>query len=612
MPLEGMKLPPHLDERTFVANRGDDGEFVVCWLHHAARLHENPVIEVAAAAARATRRRLVVHAGFGGRHPHMNDRQVVFMLEGWRTLQRRLREFGISMTVTPPTTEGPSGLRRLAERARVLVTEDHPLRPYPRWTERIASRVPGDTLVVDASCVFPGRMVEGIHDRAFRFRKACDAGWQDRLDLAWPAPDLSVPNEGDDRPLDDAIDLAALDDHALRDLAGSWDIDHAVGPVPGVHGGESAGLERWAAFRDAGLRAYAAERNDAAVAGTSGLSPWLHHGMIAPTRLAREAHRIGGEGGRKFLDELLVWRELSFHFCRTHADHDSMAAVPRWARETLERHAEDPRERRSWETLARGRTGDRLWDAAQDALRRQGWLHNNLRMTWGKAIAGWSGSPQENLERLLDLNDRYALDGRDPNSIGGLLWCLGLFDRPFPEEHPVTGVLRARSTSVHARRLDLPAYREHVDGGWQRTSVMVVGAGVAGSMAARTLAPSPKRTVCGSTSAIDIGCSPFRSSPSSRISMERYCTLSPIFSAASSRNLSRSNWPCTATTAGACLSEPSAGPGVEMKMRSMSSRSSIPGVPENPFSATVAWSCLPNDDWMILLHSIPTNAVASG
>ncbi len=489
MPIDGLVLPAHLDERTTLARRGTDGDLVVCWLHHADRVHENPLLEVAAAAARATGCPLVVHSGFAGRHPHANDRQTLFMLEGRRDTQRRLRELGIAMSVTPPTPAGcKSGLRRLAARARVLVAEDHPLRPYPAWTEAIARRVPGSVLLVDAACVLPGRLVEGIHDRAFRFRQACEDGWRDRIDLPWPEPDLDAPSATRSHLPEDTLDLADLDDVALRDLVGSWPIDHAVGPAPDLRGGESAAIERWTTFRDEGLRAYAAERNDAALDGTSRLSPWLHHGMISPMRIAREASRIRGEGASKFLDELLVWRELSFHFCRTHRDHESIAALPRWAHETLTDHARDPRERRSWESLSRSRTGDRLWDLAQTALRTRGWLHNNLRMTWGKAIADWSGDPAEALARLHDLNDRYAIDGRDPNSIGGLLWCLGLFDRPFPENRPVTGTIRARSTSVHAKRLDLPAYRELVDGGIERASVLVVGAGVAGSIAARTLA----------------------------------------------------------------------------------------------------------------------------
>lgn len=487
-------LPDHLAERCerVPGASGKDaaaGELVVCWLHHASRVDENPVLEVAAAAARHYDRPLIVHAGFGGRHPHANDRHTIFMLEGWRSVQRRLAALGITMSITPPPAPGrPSGLRSLAERACCLVAEDHPRNPYPKWIRRMAEETAGPTFVVDASCVLPGRLVPGIHDRAFKFRKACEPGWKLRLEREWPAPRLDAPAAPSTALPSDALDLTGLEDRSLRSLVADWDIDHSVGPVAGMPGGEEEGVRLWRTFRDRHLDRYHRRRNDAAIEGTSRLSPWLHHGMVSPFLIARETSRRGGEGPLKFLDELLVWRELSFHFCRTASDHDTYGAVPAWARETLAAHARDPRRRLTWETLSRGRTGDGLWDLAQASLRERGWLHNNLRMTWGKALLEWSANGRETLDRLLDLNDRYALDGNDPNSIGGLLWCLGLFDRPFAEEHPVTGTLRTRSTSGHARRLDVPQYESLIRGGIRRASVLVIGAGFAGSMAARTLA----------------------------------------------------------------------------------------------------------------------------
>lgn len=486
-------LPNHLAERCTVLesvssrDRGA-GDLVVAWLHHAARLHDNPVLDVAIEAACEKNLPLVVHAGFAGHHDFANDRQTVFMLEGWAELQSGLRARGILMSITPPANGGPSGLRKLAARAAVLVAEDHPRRPYPSWTRSIADVVPGTTITVDAACVLPGRLVKGVHDRAFKFRSACDSGWKSRLRREDPAVEaIPSPARESDLP-SDALDLVDASEQHLRDLVGTWPLDHAVGPVPGMRGGESEGLRRWKDFLDRGIDRYHQRRNDAVDDGTSGLSPWLHHGMVSPLRLAREAFHRGGDGPDKFLDELLVWRELSFHFCRTRPDHDRHGAIPAWARQTLEAHRRDARQRRSWETLARGRTGDALWDLAQASLRERGWLHNNLRMTWGKALLEWTADSSEALDRLLDLNDRYALDGRDPNSIGGLLWCLGLFDRPFPEEHEVTGTLRTRPTTVHAKRMDLDRYRDRIRSSIARDRVMVIGAGTAGSMAARTLA----------------------------------------------------------------------------------------------------------------------------
>lgn len=478
------ELPRHLADRTRWLARGGGGDLVVCWLHHASRVEENPVLEVAIEAAAAASRPLLVHAGFGGRHPHNNDRHLQFMLEGWRVVQRDLAERGIPMSITPPPRTGdPSGLAGLAPRCRYLVTEDWPRSPYPAWTAGWAERIPGDLLAVDAACIVPMRQVRGVHDRAFKFRRAVESEWESRVAAPWPATLKEVEPAAAELLPATNLDLSRT---KIPELLATWDIDHSVGPVPGILGGADEASNRWAAFRDSGLDHYAARRNDALVDGTSGLSPWLHHGMLSPFRIAREAHLRGGAGAEKFLDELLVWRELSFHFCLTHRIHDTVEALPTWARDTLDSHLRDDRDVRTWETLARGRTGDRLWDEAQHALRERGWLHNNLRMTWGKAIASWSADPNRTLERLIDLNDRYALDGHDPNSIGGLLWCLGLFDRAFPEDRPITGRIRARPTGEHARRLSPPRYAERRRK-VLRDTVLIVGGGVCGSIAARTL-----------------------------------------------------------------------------------------------------------------------------
>ena len=271
-------------------------------------------------------------------------------------------------------------------------------------------------------------------------------------------------------------------------------IDHAVGPVNHTPGGSAAGYRRWDAFKNGGLHSYAKTRNDAAVSpprGVSRLSPYLHHGHVSPFRIAREAAESASPGSEKFLDEMLIWRELSYNFCFHCQDPESLTALPPWARETLTAHSEDEREAvYDRESLARGRTGDALWDAAQRSLLIHGELHNNVRMTWGKAPLNWTRGPEAALQMLIDLNHRYALDGNDPNSYGGLLWCLGLFDRPFKPEIPVLGTVRPRPTHHHARRLDMDKYTAKVrrPARTSALSIAVVGAGLSGLFAARALA----------------------------------------------------------------------------------------------------------------------------
>jgi predicted NAD/FAD-dependent oxidoreductase len=226
--------------------------------------------------------------------------------------------------------------------------------------------------------------------------------------------------------------------------------------------------------------------------GVSRLSPYLHHGQVSPFRVAREAAETGSKGSAKFLDELLVWRELAHNFCFYNQGHplDTLSVLPEWARRSLLAHAGDPRDSvYSRERLARGQTGDPLWDAAQRSLLIHGELHNNVRMTWGKALLQWTRHPAEALRLLIDLNHRYALDGNDPNSYGGILWCLGLFDRPFTPPVPVLGQVRPRPTGNHARRIHLEGYRARVGRPAVSRSldVAIVGAGMSGLVAARTI-----------------------------------------------------------------------------------------------------------------------------
>ncbi|MEM8998425.1 MAG: FAD-dependent oxidoreductase, partial [Acidobacteriota bacterium] len=289
----------------------------------------------------------------------------------------------------------------------------------------------------------------------------------------------------------EGLDPRSLD---IADFVAGCDIDHSIGPVPHTPGGSAAGEARWRRFVDNGLGSYHRLRNDAAVAppkGVSRLSAYFHYGMLSPLRVAREALQRGGKGAEKYLDELLVWREVAYLYAFHHRGRlESLDALPNWAQETLDRHRHDPRyDVYSWERLARGQTGDEVWDLAQRSLVIHGELHNNLRMTWGKALLRWTKSPEDALRLLVDLNHRFALDGNDPASYGGLLWCLGLFDRPFTPEQPVLGSVRGRSTSAHRNRLDLSTYAPRIlrPACGARKRIAVVGAGLAGLTAGRVL-----------------------------------------------------------------------------------------------------------------------------
>jgi deoxyribodipyrimidine photo-lyase len=258
-------------------------------------------------------------------------------------------------------------------------------------------------------------------------------------------------------------------------------IDHRV-PIVELRGGERAALKRLEAFVEEELVRYDEDRNHPGLRATSRLSPYLHFGHLSPHRVFRAiAEREewspehagtktrGDKAGfwrmhpsaEAYLDQLVTWRELGYNFCSFRGDYDRYGSLPDWAQKTLAKHREDARERTySRSELAEAKTYDPLWNAAQRELSRTGMMHNYLRMLWGKKVLEWTERPELALERLIELNNRYALDGRNPNSYSGIFWCLGRYDRAWGPERSIFGTVRYMSSDSARRKLELGDYLE--------------------------------------------------------------------------------------------------------------------------------------------------------
>lgn len=484
------ELPDHLAERVRrlegAATPQPGAELVVYWMRTAVRAEENPALDVACWLAVRLELPLLVYHALSERYPYASDRHHTFVLEGARDVAAALVERGLrhAFHLEREGARGPY-LKTLAERAALVVTEDMPIAFLEAWARRLAQG-PAPVLAVDTACLVPMNAVTRLHTRAFQFRSATQRERRARLGRPWPELEL-LPRAYEGELPFAPLDLASAD---VPSLVASCRIDHSVAPTPGTRGGSQAGYARWDRFRREGLDRYAARRNDPLKEGVSRLSAYLHYGMVSPLRIAREAHERGGKGAEKYLDELLIWRELAYSFCRHVPEHESLSALPEWALATLRAHGSDPRPALlDEETLERARSGDPLWDAAQASLRIHGELHNNVRMTWGKALLRWTLDAATALRRLIDLNHRFALDGRDPASYGGILWCLGQFDRPFLPGTRILGEVRDRKTQDHARRLDVRAYAAscHAPALDPSPRALVIGAGLAGLICARTL-----------------------------------------------------------------------------------------------------------------------------
>jgi len=282
----------------------------------------------------------------------------------------------------------------------------------------------------------------------------------DRFLTLPPSPAVETPSM--DLDVDDGLDLDDVD--AVLDRL---DLDDSVPPVRGLfRGGTSEAEEILSAFRDDHLSGYDGNRNQIQSHAVSHMSKYLHFGQVSPVWLALRIQEAAAPSDDvdSYLEELIVRRELAVNHVYFRPDtYDRYECLPEWARETLAEHAADEREYvYSHEELEQGETHDPYWNAAMKEMRATGYMHNYMRMYWGKKILEWSPDPETAFERALTLNNRYFLDGRDPNSYANVLWLFGLHDRGW-KERPVYGKVRYMSQGGLERKADPDAYVEKVE-----------------------------------------------------------------------------------------------------------------------------------------------------
>lgn len=473
------------DPRVVIRNeRPEDphGAYVLYWMTSQRRTRCNPALARAVDHAARLGRPLLVMEGLRAGYPWAAVRHHRFVIEGMRDNARRCAEAGVTYL---PFVEPAPGAHRgllaaLAAPACRVVADAWTHGWQRRMVDAAAGRLDVALEGVDGIGVLP----LGVTSRAF----PTAAGFRRHAQALLPAFLARPPEE---EPLGRARGAAVPPEEVLArwptaDLdallapggLAALPIDHEVPPVP-FSGGSRAGDAALAAFLDR-LDRYATDRNEPGRAGTSGLSPYLHHGHVGAADLvravlAREAwtpDRLGtrpsgsregwwgaSPGAEAFLDQLVTWRELAATACAA-APHDAEAwrHVPAWARETLDAHAADPRDVVPFDALEAAASPDPLWNAAQRQLRVEGRIHGYLRMVWGKRMLEWTATPEGAFARLLALNDRWAVDGRDAASIASIGWIFGRFDRPWGPRRPVFGLVRYMSSANTARKLDLAAY----------------------------------------------------------------------------------------------------------------------------------------------------------
>jgi deoxyribodipyrimidine photo-lyase len=445
--------------RRLNAGAAGAGRYVLYWMQASCRAECNHALEHAIREANALGKPVLACFGLTADFPEANARHYTFLLEGLRDAEAALERRGIPLVVRHGAPDEVA--TALARDACLVVTDRGYLRVQREWRDRAAVAIPRALVEVESDVVVP---VETAAARA-QYAAATLRPRLGRQLARFLVPLRATRLRA--RPLAQPPAGLALDD--VPALVRGLGVDGSVPPAPALRGGSRAAEARLRDFLARGLAGYDEGRNDPGLAGQSGLSPYLHFGHISPLRIAlavREraarASLAAGPSAEAFLEELIVRRELSVNMVRYDAAYDRFAVLPAWCRATLLAHAKDRRPHLYTPRQLEGaRTHDPYWNAAQTEMVLTGTMHGYMRMYWGKKILEWTESPERAFRTALRLNNRYQLDGRDPNSFAGVAWVFGKHDRPWAER-PIFGLVRYMNAAGLERKFDMKAYVERV------------------------------------------------------------------------------------------------------------------------------------------------------
>jgi deoxyribodipyrimidine photo-lyase len=443
-----------------------EGTCVVYWMQRAQRGIDNPALDVAVDAANLLRKPVVVFLGLVPFYPNANLRHYRFLAEGIPDIAAALaeRDIGFVLRRFPDHS-----LLRFREevKAALVVGDENPMRKPEAWRRAAAKKLRVPLWTVDADVIVPSNLLQKAQYAAHIIRPRLQAQLK-RFLVAPRNPSAHVAwHVAGKEPKVKSKSTESLPTDF--DFTQGWQIDRSVSPGSNWRGGTSEAFRLLREFVEHKLRGYSAGRNKPEIDHTSRLSPYLHFGHIGPVTVALAIDQADAPQADKeaFLSQLITWRELAVNLVRFHPDYDSFECAEPWAHRTLAKHASDPRPViYSEQQLENAETHDQLWNAAQMQMVTTGWMHNYLRMYWAKKILEWSRSPAEAHRFAVHLNDKYELDGRDPNGYAGIAWAIvGKFDRPW-FERPIFGQIRYMSGGSTGRKFDSKKYiRQNLSAG---------------------------------------------------------------------------------------------------------------------------------------------------
>ena len=429
-----------------------DGRYVLYWMQAAQRVECNHALEYAIRSANELGRPVVVFFGLTDNWPEANHRHYCFMLEGLCEVRRDLEAGGIRMVIRHESPD--SGAAEMAKDAALVVVDAGHLRIQKKWRAGAAGRIQCPMYEIETNLIVPveeASTKENFSAGTFRPRIT------KQLDR------YLVPLKRS-KPRVDSLDLRFSSFHIddIYKALSKLGIDRSVPKTESFHGGTSEAKKRLDDFLRNKLDHFSDLRNDPTAGHVSHMSPYLHFGQISPLYIAMKVLKSSGAGKDAYLEELIVRRELSHNFVYYNDDYDKFSCLPPWAVNTLNYHGRDKREYvYSIEQFEKARTHDPYWNAAQQEMVVTGKMHGYMRMYWGKKILEWSKNPRTAFKTALYLNNKYELDGRDPNSFAGVAWCFGKHDRAWAERR-VFGKIRYMNAAGLKRKFDADAYVKKV------------------------------------------------------------------------------------------------------------------------------------------------------
>jgi deoxyribodipyrimidine photo-lyase len=437
-------------ERMKVLNRGDvkKGKYVLYWMQASQRAEYNHALEFAILRANELRQPLIVFFGITDQFPEANERHYTFMLEGLKEVKHSLEKRGIQMVVLHKSPE--IGVLQLAKKASLAVVDRGYLKIQKAWRDDASKKMDCPLIQVETDVVVP---VEETSPKEEYAAATIRSKIKSKLD-AFLAP-LKEHEPIIDSP---SLDFDSFDIEDVERAISKLRLDRSVKGVDSFHGGIKEANGHLEIFLESKLDRFPELRNDPTLDYLSHMSPYLHFGQISPLYIALKVSKTRSPGAESFLEELIIRRELSMNFVFYNKKYDSLESIPDWAKKTLRTHQKDKRPYLySPKELENAGTHDPYWNAAQKEMVIKGKMHGYMRMYWGKKILEWSRTPEEAFKIALYLNNKYELDGRDPNGFTGVAWCFGKHDRPWGERS-VFGNVRYMNDKGLRRKFDADKY----------------------------------------------------------------------------------------------------------------------------------------------------------